>query len=360
MPQAPPPISYANLVALFTTQLTVSIHTILAAREIYPANTFIKARAYNYPIMQSRHQGVCDWINDAVKAVHVELLKGTVARVVLVIFEAFREDGTDGSNDDDNAVASGNNGRVDSSAVHFGAEIDEMNFDSSNSMKRNRPIADDDNDDPDRGSRPLERYLWDVSRWPAMPKSDLNTPFSHAARTTPEGEDEEHDAGEASNTAARERSREQIKARFDQTMKLAHQDLHEQFRGLLARLSTISARMAPLASPQSCTFTLCLELKEEGEPPIGHPQPWIPAEKPLQRTILHPKDGEEEPVGQREKEGGRVMERGRALGGVRTTPVRTVDSGEMIFEMWIEEGKAKFEGKRTQAPAKTTMGESGK
>lgn len=38
-----------------------------------------------------------------------------------------------------------------------------------------------------------------------------------------------------------------------------------------------------------------------------------------------------------EDEGGR----GSDLGGVRTTPVRTVEAGEFVMEMWIEEGRGK-------------------
>jgi mitotic spindle assembly checkpoint protein MAD2B len=35
--------------------------------------------------------------------------------------------------------------------------------------------------------------------------------------------------------------------------------------------------------------------------------------------------------------------RGEDLGGTQTTPIRAVDAGEMVFEMWIEEGRAKAE-----------------
>jgi mitotic spindle assembly checkpoint protein MAD2B len=84
----PPPLlnTYAALVTTFTSLLTVSIHTILYERSIYPRTTFLSTRKYNYPVRQSRHPKVCAWINDAVAAVEEELLKGIVARVALVIY----------------------------------------------------------------------------------------------------------------------------------------------------------------------------------------------------------------------------------------------------------------------------------
>ena len=34
---------------------------------------------------------------------------------------------------------------------------------------------------------------------------------------------------------------------------------------------------------------------------------------------------------------------GADLGGARTVPIRAVEAGVLRFEMWVEEGKAKFE-----------------
>ena len=45
-------------------------------------------------------------------------------------------------------------------------------------------------------------------------------------------------------------------------------------------------------------------------------------------------------VTQMERKGDR-QGRGSSLGGVKTTPVRTVETGEFVMEMWIEEGKGK-------------------
>lgn len=77
MPITPTPNlnTYAAILAAFSDFLTVSIHTILFERALYPRESFLRARKFNYPVRQSRHPGVCKWIQDAVKAVEVEMAK---------------------------------------------------------------------------------------------------------------------------------------------------------------------------------------------------------------------------------------------------------------------------------------------
>ena len=118
-------------------------------------------------------------------------------------------------------------------------------------------------------------------------------------------------------------------------------DLEEQFRVIFARLAFCSSSLAPL--PENCSFTVCIELKDEVgvDPPIGHPQPWIPAQPSLQPADKEQgaeagQDGDGHGVGARRR-------KGSDLGGMRTTPVRSVEAGEFVMEMWIEEGKAKRE-----------------
>ena len=67
--------SYHAVVLAFSEFLTVAIHTILYERDIYPQTSFFSARRYNYPVKQSKHPKVCRWIQDAVAAVEVEMLK---------------------------------------------------------------------------------------------------------------------------------------------------------------------------------------------------------------------------------------------------------------------------------------------
>ena len=47
--------------------------------------------------------------------------------------------------------------------------------------------------------------------------------------------------------------------------------------------------------------------------------------------------------------------RGAQLGGVRTTPIRAVEAGEFVLEMWIEEGKDKQMGSEKASSADTSF-----
>ncbi|KAJ3465977.1 hypothetical protein MRS44_006635 [Fusarium solani] len=78
----------ANLLSSFTTFLTLTLHTLLYHRALYPAATFLTARALNLPVHQSRHPGLCTWINDSVAAVSAQLRKGTVRRIAITMHAA--------------------------------------------------------------------------------------------------------------------------------------------------------------------------------------------------------------------------------------------------------------------------------
>ena len=203
----------------FTDFLTVAIHTILYERAIYPQTSFLSARKYNFAVRQSRHPKVCEWINDAVTAVETELLKGAVERVAIVIY-----------------------------------------------MKDNKPT---------------ERFVFDVSRFPAVPATDLDTPLERSA------------------------------ANGEKVPILPTVDMQEQFRATMGKLATYGSNLRPL--PEGCTFTVAIELKKDGQPPIGHPQPWMPVQ----------------PMGQ-----------GHANDHKSAVPLRAVAAGDMVFETWIEESNA--------------------
>lgn len=66
---------YLSLVNSFTDFLTVATHTILYERGIYPRESFMSARKYNYAVKQNRHPAVCKFVDDAIAAVRTELLK---------------------------------------------------------------------------------------------------------------------------------------------------------------------------------------------------------------------------------------------------------------------------------------------
>ncbi|KAI9865337.1 MAG: hypothetical protein M1824_003491 [Vezdaea acicularis] len=226
--------TYQALVSTFSDFLIVAIHTILYERDIYPQTTFISTRKYNCPVRQNRHPKVCKWITDAVAAVELELSKGAVARVAVIIYS--------------------------------------------------------------RDSQPLERFMFDVSKFPSVPVAEITTPFEPL-------EDADAKAGHTS------------------PLDVSLVDIEEQFRAVMTKLSVCGSSLEKL--PDGCSFTVCIELRDQAKPPLGHPQPWIPTQPSLQassRTSKH---------------------MGSDLGGARTTPLRAVDAGEFRFECWIEEGKSK-------------------
>ncbi|KAH7411389.1 DNA-binding protein [Cadophora sp. MPI-SDFR-AT-0126] len=232
-----------SLQQTLTSFLTVAIHTILYTRALYPPSTFLTTRAYNFPVHQSRHPAVCEWINSAIASVAVLLQKGTVKRIVVPVFSE--------------------EGKV------------------------------------------MERFMFDVERFPVVGEKEKLVEF------------EARDAN--SNIVGG--SQPQLKAGVKRA------DIEEQLRGTIRHLDHACSRLSPL--PENCTYSIAVELRDEPgvDPPIGHPQPWIPSEPSLQTG----EKGDSETIG-------------RDLGGVRTVPVRLVEAGEFILEAWIEEGRGKFEG----------------
>jgi mitotic spindle assembly checkpoint protein MAD2B len=228
------PTNYINLVAHFLDFLTVSFHTILYERNVYPKESFISARKYNYPVRQSRHPDVCEWIDDAINHIEKELLSCSIEKISLVIFS--------------------------------------------------------------RWDDPLERFVFDLNRFPIVKKQDWYTDFA------------KHHVEESEQS------------------QLPVVNMAEQFRAVMAKLAFCHRELEPL--PDDCTFNIAIELRDDSDPPIGHPQPWVPAVPSLQKEI--------------ETENS-AASMGEDLGGVSTTPIRLVDAGVMSFEMWIEESRTKIE-----------------
>lgn len=99
-------------------------------------------------------------------------------------------------------------------------------------------------------------------------------------------------------------------------------DVEEQLRATVRKLAYCGSKLGPL--PEGCTYTVVVEMRDEADPPVGHPQPWIPSPPSLQ-------------TGER----GHSENIGADLGGIRQVPVRSVETGDFVFDMWIEEGRAK-------------------
>lgn len=185
----------------------------------------------------------------------------------------------------------------------------------------------------------LERYLFDVSRFPSWPGGpDAMRDFGNSLRRRDEEEDDDRFPPAAPDEEDGEVDEAAPRPRRNGDGKINWTDVGEQFRGVLKRLSHAAEKLDPV--PAGCTFTVAVELRDEAPPPIGvritfllpttccdgaqrtdkqtqHPQPWIPSQANLQKPG------------------------GVDLGGSRTTPVRSVEAGPLFFECWVEEGRAK-------------------
>ncbi|KAK3677883.1 hypothetical protein LTR78_001978 [Recurvomyces mirabilis] len=212
--------TFRMLISQFTDFLTVAIHTVLYERNIYPQTSFLSARKYNFAVRQSRHPKVCEWINDAVAAVETELLKGNVERVAVVVYN--------------------------------------------------------------KGLKPTERFLFDVSRFPPVSFTDVDTPL------------ERKDSG----------------GKIVPILPLI--DIEEQFRATMSKLANCGTVLKP--APVGGTFTVAIELKGDGQAPISHPQPWMPVEPILDKDTAN-------------------------MSQKRAHPIRAVAAGDLIFESWIEEAR---------------------
>ncbi|KAJ2976848.1 hypothetical protein NQ176_g4705 [Zarea fungicola] len=238
----------ARLLSSFSSFLTVAIHSLLYHRALYPTTSFLTSRAYNLSVHQSRHPGVCTWVTDAVAAVTAQIRTGTARAVVL--------------------------------SIH-----------APQSMTV------------------LERWVFDLQSFPASwgdatdEREGGGGGDLHAAPVI-----DQLSVGPSAVGAApvvMEEVEDQLAEGEDD---LNWTDVNEALRGALQRLAYAAEKSPPL--PARCTFTLAMELREESLAPIGHPQPWIPAEH---------KDGSEP--------------RQRDLA---TAPIRSVRAGPLFFECWLE------------------------
>jgi mitotic spindle assembly checkpoint protein MAD2B len=107
----------------------------------------------------------------------------------------------------------------------------------------------------------LERWLIDTSRFPAWPAPSGSGSGSSVSSKA---------MRDFSRVLAREARSEETRAQLsteNNSDGLAWPDLDEQFRGALRRMAHVAEGMSPL--PEGCTFTVAVELDEEGKAPIG-------------------------------------------------------------------------------------------
>lgn len=84
--------------------------------------------------------------------------------------------------------------------------------------------------------------------------------------------------------------------------------------------------------------------------PIGREDRWVAAEPGLQRERRRGGGGYggfEGSSGDTNADNSGMGEskKGKDLGGMRTTPVRALEAGAFKMEVWIEEGKGKFQAR---------------
>lgn len=306
--------TYLTHLSAFTHFLTAYIHTLLHLRSLYPPTSFLATRFHNTPIHQSRVPAVCTWILDAVAAVRDELLRGAVDRIAIVVYHP-----GGGEEWRDSASSGGSEGK--------------------GSVKI------------------LERYMLDVSAFPALTRAERFMDIEWADEASTSNPDQQPPA---------------VPAEADDDTS-PDPTLSQQFRAALLALTTRTSRLAPL--PAGCSFTVSMELKDDPSvnPPVEHPQKWVPVQPSLQKTGV---GGARDADGARDAGASASGERsisasasqptqpssneGTDLGGARVTPLRTVEAGVFRFETWVEEGKAKFDMiNKAKAKAKSTSTSAG-
>ncbi|KAI5795583.1 DNA-binding protein [Geopyxis carbonaria] len=137
-------------------------------------------------------------------------------------------------------------------------------------------------------NHPLERFNFDVSSFPEVEKSKVQALLLH--------EIDRNDELDLPGTSLI--------------------DLYEQFRAVMTSLSVCSGKLGRL--PEDCTWTVAIETKEG--PPVDYKNNWLVSDR-------QPSDTHESIAA--------------ASAGIRTTPLRTVESGAFSMEVWIEESGIK-------------------
>ncbi|KAK3307296.1 DNA-binding protein [Chaetomium strumarium] len=299
------PIDHSHiLLTSFNSFLIVAIHNILYYRNIYPPATFLSTKAYNLPVHQNRHPKVCAWIRDAVDAVNVQLSAGHVSRIAIVIHSPLDQS------------FGGTSRHHPPSSPRSSDDISSSPLASSTSTSTSPTSQEKTTADTIPPGAVLERWLIDTSRFPAWPTSATSKSATATSKAM-------HDFARVLANGSRSEEAHERHLVADEASTLRWPDLDEQLRGALRRMASTAEGMGPLPV-QGCTFTVAVELQDEGRAPIGHPQAWIPSEPNLQPA----------------SKGGKEIS-GEDIGGVRTRPIRAVEAGPLFFECWVEEGKAK-------------------
>ena len=173
----------------------------------------------------------------------------------------------------------------------------------------------------------LERFIWDITPLSSIfpvPQGERHIPI--ARRSHPS---EINHSAVSDQSHATSHSNERPEHLEEQ-----HPDLTEQLRATLSALSSCGSRLKSV--PVGCTPGFAVEMVDgpDVEVPIRGGRGWVPVAGGLQKTrggdgsggILNgTTDADKKPYKHRPS----------------IVPLRSVDAGEFVFEMWIEEGAAK-------------------
>lgn len=232
----------SKLLTHFATFLTLALHTLLYHRSLYPEPTFLTARAYNLPVRQSRHPGVCRWVTDAVAAVVAQLRTAAVERVVFSVHEKSVAVP---------AAPAAAPAPTSAFAVKGGAP-------KKDAAKREKGAQ--------KTFAVLERWIFDVSSFPSWPGEE-DDPTKETGYDSDENEDGDRDEHELGDEEEEDEGEENLidEDEVDEDA-IIWNDVNESLRGALGRLAAAAEGMPPL--PEGCPFTLAIELRGEAKPPI--------------------------------------------------------------------------------------------
>ncbi|KAI1821650.1 HORMA domain-containing protein [Xylaria intraflava] len=155
----------------------------------------------------------------------------------------------------------------------------------------------------------VERWVFDLSQFPAwkgVPKDDRGK-----GKARGRDADDEDASGDGDGAGAAGTQPDQSRVNWT--------DVDEQLRAAMRRLAYTAEKIEH--SGKAETFTVAVELRDDAEAPIGHPQPWVAAGHNSQTAS----NSQATPD--------------KGVGGATTIPIRAVEAGPLFFECWVEGGR---------------------
>ncbi|PHH51298.1 DNA polymerase zeta processivity subunit [Ceratocystis fimbriata CBS 114723] len=263
------------LLSAWVDFLTISIHTLLYHRGLYPRRTFLTARAFGAVVHQSRHPAVISWVASATDAVKSQIRAGAVERVSLVLY----------------APPPSALDTVHKPSLHNPTPTKAQY--KSTSYQPSHKTAGAQTPPP-----VAERWVFNTGMFPIFPVSALPADTPDLVPGP---------AGGGNGDSAASDKHETIPGAASAQVNWV--DVDEQLRGAIQRISHAAEKIQPLG--EGATFTIAVEMRDDASAPLHHPQPWVPSEPTAQASGSQQDN--------------------------TTTPIRTVTAGPLFFECWVEQ-----------------------